>query len=282
MKTLGHRGCILRNKPFQNSMEAFKLALQYTNGFETDACLTKDGDVVFIHEEVSTDENGKPLSSLPLYLDETSASKLKGRILANISTQEVKKFKLKDGQSLPFFEEIAPLLTGTEKVWNIELKAHNVTAVVAKKLKKCFKENTLNPEQIILSSFDHEALKLVKQELPSVKFGALFVAQNDPIERLNPWRDDAEGFYMPLTEKNLTRPLIQELKPHYFIGPHTELNEAQINMIQTHYPTAKICIWVCGEYNNFEENEFDKQIEHFAKKQKLDTIIVDDIIKHKI
>ena len=68
MKILGHRGCILKGKPFQNSLKAFKLAIQYTNGFETDACLTKDGDVVFIHEEITTDEHSTPLSSIPLYL----------------------------------------------------------------------------------------------------------------------------------------------------------------------------------------------------------------------
>ncbi|MAI08924.1 MAG: hypothetical protein CMF61_08205 [Magnetococcales bacterium] len=282
MKILGHRGCILKGKPFQNSLKAFNLAIQYTNGFETDACLTKDGDIAFIHEEITTDEHGTPLSSMPLYLDEASTLKLQKRTLCELSTKEVKTLSLKDGQPIPFFEDIVPLFTKTDKIWNIELKAHKVTPVIIQKLKACFKANTLTPEQIILSSFDHEALKLVKQELPDVKFGALFVAHDHPVERLNPWRDDPEGFYMPLTEQNLTRPLIQALKPQFIIGPHTELNETQINMVKTHYPQAKMCIWVCGEYNNFKETDFDKQIEHFAKQGKLDSIIVDDIIKHKI
>ena len=48
MKILGHRGCILSDgKPYQNSLEAFKIALEYSDGLETDACVCKDGEVFF-------------------------------------------------------------------------------------------------------------------------------------------------------------------------------------------------------------------------------------------
>lgn len=280
MKVLGHRGCIIKGKPYQNSLGAFKLALEYSDGFETDACLTKDGEVVFIHEEV-TGTQESPASSLPLYLDKVSIEAVNERVLQDISSAEVKTFKLKDGQKIPFFEDILPLFKNNDKTWNIELKGHNVAPVVIKKLQKAFDADDIKPQQVVVSSFDHVALHMVKEKLPQVKIGALFVAHNDPVERLNPWRDDNEGFYMPLTEQNLTRPLIQTLNPHFIIGPHTELNETQINMVKIHYPQAKVCIWVCGEYNNFEATEFDSQIERFAKDGRLATIIVDDILKHK-
>lgn len=281
MKILGHRGCILQNKPFQNSVEAFKLALQHTQGFETDACLSADGDIFFIHEEVQSIDD-KVTSSLPLYLDEASTQKLNGHILKDIPTAEVKTFKLKDGQGIPTFEDIAPLFKNQpNKIWNIELKGHQVTPHIIQKLQKAFAEGRLIEKQIILSSFDHLALKDVRINLPHVKIGALFIAEFDDLKPLNPWRKDDEGFYMPMTEKNISRPLIQELNPEYIIAPHTELNEKQINRIQIHHKTAQFVIWVCGEYNNFDQADFNKKVRYFSLKNQLSCIIVDDIIQWK-
>jgi glycerophosphoryl diester phosphodiesterase len=280
MKIFGHRGCILNNKQFQNYIEAFKLALKYTHGFETDACLSADGDVFFIHEEVQT-VDGRITSSLPLYLDEASVQTLQGRILQDISTEELRTFKLQDGQHIPTFEDLCPLFTDTSKIWNIELKAHQVTPVVIEKLKQAFAAGTLKEEQIVLSSFDHTALQQVRQALPQITIGALFVAETDALEPLNPWRKDDNGFYMPLTDENLSRPLMQSLKPDYIIGPHTELTEKQILRIQKHHPKAQFIIWVCGEYHHFDATDFDQKVQKFSAENKLSCIIVDDILRWK-
>lgn len=281
MLILGHRGCILKDQPYQNSLEAFKLANKLVDGIECDACLTADNDVVFIHEEVTISSKGKPLSSLPLYLDETSTQKLNNRTLQEIDSDEVRTFRLKDGSNIPFFEDVAKLFHHNTKTWNIELKGHGVTPFVIEKLEHQFKNGLIQPEQVVLSSFDHVALHEVAQKLPMVKIGAIFTAKVDVPKPLNPWRNDAEGFYFPLTAENLQRDTVQKLKPHFIIAPHTELNDAQMKLIQQHFKNSQLIVWVCGEYNNFSSVEFDKKLTKFANNQTLATIIVDDIVKRQ-
>ena len=110
MYVLAHRG--YSGKAPENTMAAFELALAAgADGLELDVHITKDGEVVVIHDhtlERTTNGRGR--------VEELTYSELAQFDAGSWFGEEFR------GQRLPKLSEVCELIRGTDKIFNVELK----------------------------------------------------------------------------------------------------------------------------------------------------------------
>ena len=144
---LGHRG--FSGKFPENSLLAFKKAIEAgADGVELDVWLTKDGRVIVMHDET---------------IDRTSD--MSGR-QKDMTLEELKRADIGGGERIPTLEEVFEVLPENALV-NVELKDRDAVEEVA----KIVKEN--NPERVLISSFDIEALKEYRKHDGETRIGLL-------------------------------------------------------------------------------------------------------------
>jgi len=256
MLILGHRGFI-GPSPYQNSRQAFTIAVTDGDGFETDACLSQDGDVFLIHEAKYADAAKGVEYSLAEHLDTASAARLGSRRIDQLPAAEVRMLRLKDGQPIPTLREALELVgahSGT--LLNIELKAHNVAEPVARLVQSAIERKSIAPEALLMSSFNHYALPLIRRALPTIKTGAIFIGADQPTKPLFPWHSDDQSAYTSLTPTALQNPVLRETKPDCFVIPEEILTADTLAMIASAFPDAKIAAWVFTEKGNFDLPRF--------------------------
>lgn len=147
----------------ENTLESFKLAVsQGADGIELDVQLTKDGELVVIHDEE---------------IDRTSNANgyVKDYIL-----EELKKFNFNYGNEnykevkIPTLKEVYELLKPTNLIINVELK----TGIffyegIEEKVLKLAKEMRME-DRIIYSSFNHYTIKKIKELNNKARTGLLY------------------------------------------------------------------------------------------------------------
>ncbi|GAB6135918.1 glycerophosphodiester phosphodiesterase family protein [Thermococcus prieurii] len=164
---LGHRGCM--GKLPENSLLAFKKAVEAgADGVELDVWLTKDSKVIVMHDET---------------IDRTSD--MSGR-QKDMTLEELKRADIGLGERIPTLEEVFEVLP-RDALINVELKDGDAVKEVA----KIVKEN--NPERVLISSFDVEALRGYRRFDEETRMG-LLIDREDVLpmvpklkEELNLW-----------------------------------------------------------------------------------------------
>ncbi len=161
MKVYAHRG--YSGKYPENTMLAFQKALEAgTDGVEMDVQLSRDGEVVIIHDETldrTTDGTG-------FVKDYTLAELKKLNATKTFAGQY-------DKQEIPTFEEFCAWLKGAGIIANVELK--NSVIYYPEMEKKCvdlIRKYDVE-KQIIFSSFNHASLFKLKELAPDIPVGAL-------------------------------------------------------------------------------------------------------------
>lgn len=180
VKIWAHRGCS-KAMP-ENTLESFRAAaeLERLTGIELDVQLTKDGELVVIHDENvkrTTDGDGE---------------------VRDYTLEELKKLKIstQDGfTQIPTFREVLTLLAPycREKglLINVELKTGKVRYEgIEKKTLELVKEFELE-DYIIYSSFLADSIAEVKKLAPKAKTGMLAGDLADCIEGMRKTRADA-------------------------------------------------------------------------------------------
>ncbi|MCL0312441.1 glycerophosphodiester phosphodiesterase [Apilactobacillus sp. TMW 2.2459] len=139
----GHRGYPARFP--ENSLEGFRYAIDNNiDGLEFDVHLTKDNVPIVIHDETvtrTTDGVG---------------------YIKDMDLSDVKKFKLRNGETIPTLEELLRIVEHKEIFLNLELKTNkikyeNIEWIVTKLIDQF---HIINP--IIYSSFNLKSLKNLK------------------------------------------------------------------------------------------------------------------------
>ena len=147
VKVLGHRGYSERFP--ENSLLAFRKAIEAgADGVELDVWLTGDGRVVVMHDET---------------IDRTSD--MNGR-QKEMTLEELKRADIGLGERIPTLEEAFEALPENALV-NVELKDREAVGEVA----KIVKEN--NPDRVLVSSFDVEALREYRRHDGQTRVGLL-------------------------------------------------------------------------------------------------------------
>ena len=147
----------------ENTLEAFKLAIDMgADGIELDVQLSKDEELVVIHdEEIDRTSNGKGF-------------------VKDYTLKELKKFNFNNSNSnydnakIPTLREVFELFKSTEMIINVELK----TGVffyegIEEKVLSLAKEMKME-KRIIYSSFNHYSVVKVKELDENAKIGLLY------------------------------------------------------------------------------------------------------------
>lgn len=166
-KILAHRGASAYAP--ENTMEAFRLAVeQQADGFEIDINLTKDGEIVVIHDDS---------------IDRTSDGK--GDI-THYTLSELKKFNFNKGfedqyatAGIPTLREVLELVKEHDLYLNIEVKdilsKMNLYAGLGSAAAELVREYGLT-ENVIFSSFNHASMVRLKEEYPEMRTALLYIA----------------------------------------------------------------------------------------------------------
>jgi len=163
MYVLAHRG--YSGKAPENTMAAFELAVKSgADGLELDVHITKDGEVVVIHDDTvdrTTDGTGR-------VEDYTYEELLK----FDAGSWFGEEFK---GERLPTLADVCEIVKGTDLIFNVELKAGVNFQALTEKVSDLINKYDLVSNTII-SSFNHYALAYSKQVNPDLRTAILYSA----------------------------------------------------------------------------------------------------------
>ncbi len=229
MNIIAHRGSS-KTAP-ENTKSAFKQAIKdQADGIELDVHLTADNQAIVIHDPT---------------IDRTS----KGRgFIKDLNLKELKKYDFGSHFGDEFKDE--KLLTLTEALEiikdvdliNIEIKkGYNINQGIEEKVLKSIEKSNLRNE-VIISSFNHDSLKLLKNIKSNITIAPLFYAR-----LYNPWEyaKSIKAEYLHLYYKMVNEEIIenchqQGIKVNVFtVDKSNELNkmiEYNVDGIITNYP----------------------------------------------
>ena len=165
----GHRGASAYAP--ENTLEAFRLAMDMgADGFELDVHLSKDGELVVIHDETvdrTTDGTG--------LVRELTLAQLKALDASNGK-------EAYQGARIPTLEEVFELIRDTRHLVNVEIKTDECfyPGLEEKCLELAARMGV--EDRVIYSSFNHFTLLKLRQLKPDLKLGMLF---GDIM--VNPW-----------------------------------------------------------------------------------------------
>ncbi len=166
IKTYAHRG--FSGLYPENTMIAFKKAVEegFCDGIELDVHLSKDDELVIIHDEkVDRTTNGTG------FVKDMSLNELK-TLDANI---KFKDFYAK--QQIPTFEEYCEYIKDKNIITNIEVKTNLIYYPnIEEKLLKMIDNYNLN-NKVVISSFNHSSVIITKQINENIKCGLLVESQ---------------------------------------------------------------------------------------------------------
>lgn len=154
-KICAHRG-MLKQKT-ENTISSFKEAMKYDiDSIELDVHLTKDNKLVVFH-----DFTLERMCDVNEYIGE-------------LTYDEIKKIKINNEDNIPLFEEVLDLFTDTDINLNVELKSSSyLYNDIEQKTVNMIKDYNME-DYTIFSSFDHRALKNIKEIDETLKVGALY------------------------------------------------------------------------------------------------------------
>ena len=216
MKRFAHRG-VMTLQP-ENTMSAFRLALDTgADGIETDVHLTKDGELVLIHDESlerTTDGSG---------------------LVSSYTLDELRRFnagvRFSQQEVIPTLQELLELVRDESIRLNLEVKTDVLRYVgIESRLLDIIDSSDINPSRILFSSFNHETVHRLKKSRPDIE-AAILLAQPlyDTVGYLESVGADSVHPHID----RITDEEIQSLQRHGVpVRPYTIKTEAQLERCQ--------------------------------------------------
>ena len=160
-KVWAHRGA--SGYAPENTLDAFQKAVEMgADGIELDVQMTKDSELVVIHDEtIDRVSNGKG------WVKDYTYEELK-KINFNKTHLEYTK------EEIPTLEQVYRLIKPTNLTINVEMKTGNTfyPGMEDKVLELTKKYDMM--DRIIVSSFNHYTIRSMKEKCPELKTGALY------------------------------------------------------------------------------------------------------------
>ncbi|KAA1040135.1 glycerophosphodiester phosphodiesterase [Macrococcus equipercicus] len=166
VKIFAHRG--YKKKFPENSMLAFRKAIEYgADGIELDVHLTADEQLVVIHDDT---------------LDRTTN---RSGTVKDLTFAELRKAKIRTGrftyERIPLLKDVLDLLKDTPLELNIEIKG-KTGGVLEARLIELLARYSMD-ERLIISSFQLESVRRIKQLQPALETAYLYSRYVD-----RPWQ----------------------------------------------------------------------------------------------
>ncbi|OOM79965.1 glycerophosphodiester phosphodiesterase [Clostridium sp. BL-8] len=216
IKVWGHRGA--SGYAPENTLEAFQMAVEMkADGIELDVQLTKDGELVVIH-----DETIERVSNGTGWVKDYTLKELKGFNYNKMHPE----YKFSE---IPTLNEVYALLKNTNLYINVELKTGIIfyDSIEEKVLELA---NMMNiQDRIIYSSFNHYSVMKIKELSPEAKLGFLYTDGFIDMPR-----------YCKKMRVNSIHPSFNNLKYHNFIES-CKKNRLQINVWNVRDSDIKYC-----------------------------------------
>lgn len=161
-KIIAHRGA--SGYAPENTMAAFELAIKMgAHGIETDVHLTKDGEVVIIHDE-RLDRTTNGIGYIKDYTYE--------QLLKFNANNHMEQYEY---CPIPKLSDLLQLVKENKILLNIELKTDVIQYVdIEKKVLDLVKEYQIE-DKVIYSSFNHYTINTIKKLNPTAKVGLLYM-----------------------------------------------------------------------------------------------------------
>lgn len=186
MQIYAHRGSSGTHP--ENTLSSFREAAKLAvHGVEFDVHMTKDDELVVIHDE---------------RIDRTSNG---SGFIKDMTFEELRQYDYGSwfssafsGEVIPTLEEVLGVFAETDHKLNIELKSDvfPYDGMVEKVISLVTSLEIQS--RVILSSFDHEAIRLVKKLSPEIETGALFMeALVNPYDYIRSIPADSLHLFMP-------------------------------------------------------------------------------------
>jgi glycerophosphoryl diester phosphodiesterase len=207
---IAHRGAA--GEAPENTLASFQLGLeQGAGGIELDVHLSKNGDIIVMHDETldrTTDGTGSII--------ETETSDIK-RLDAGSWFGE--KYK---GEKVPLLEEVFELVPRSILI-NVEIK-NSYNGKMETKLAEFLRMHK-RLENVVISSFNHKCLRRLKEQEPKAKVGLLYAAN----------LDDHTGYAQQLGMD------VYSLHPHFHLIDKEDVQKATLTGLHVYpYTVNKI------------------------------------------
>ncbi|WP_053368128.1 glycerophosphodiester phosphodiesterase [Bacillus sp. FJAT-27245] len=162
-KIYAHRGS--KGTHPENTLEAFKEAIRLgVNGIELDVHLSKDGELVVIHDE-TVDRTTNGLGKVR----DMTLGELKGLDAGSWFGWEFQ------GAAIPALDEVLELLAGTGIMLNVEIKSDVIPYEgIEQKVLEVLERHSYK-EHAIISSFNHYSLKKIRELDSEIETAILFM-----------------------------------------------------------------------------------------------------------
>ncbi|UAC47998.1 glycerophosphodiester phosphodiesterase [Bacillus aquiflavi] len=222
----------------ENTSAAFKEAVRLgVDGIELDVHLTKDNELVVIHDEtVDRTTNGSG------YVKEMTLAEIKS---LDAGSWFSSKF---ESETIPTLSEVLELLKDTKKILNIEIKNDLVhyEGIEAKVLAEI--EKYSYKDRIIVSSFNHQSIAKIKKQDKEIETALLTMIElDDPVQYANKLGAAAIHVYEPVAFSNMTKNVMENNLPVRTFTINDEKKMKQlisngISAIMTDYPEKAMAI----------------------------------------
>lgn len=170
IRIFAHRG--FSSVAPENTMAAFRQAAEAgADGLELDVHLTKDGEVVVIHDETvkrTTDGRGRVRDLTLMEIRRLDAGSWFGKEFA--------------GERIPVLQEVLELAAERNLWLNIELKNNKFSYPTLEEKVLEATDRFGRREKTIFSSFNHHSLRRLKEQHPEVDVAILYMAN-----LIDPW-----------------------------------------------------------------------------------------------
>lgn len=199
MEIYAHRGASGTHP--ENTIAAFQEAARLPiEGVEFDVHLTKDGEVVVIHDEkINRTSNGKGL------VQDMTLAELKQYDFGSWFSEQFR------GETIPTLQEVLDVFKDTNHKMNIEIKTDVYHYEgIEEKVIAIVKANQLE-ERVVISSFNHESLQIVHYLQPDLEIAALLMeAIIEPARYLQLLNAEALHLFLPSANRTSIKNMIAD------------------------------------------------------------------------
>ncbi|MDB2404975.1 glycerophosphodiester phosphodiesterase family protein [Alphaproteobacteria bacterium] len=195
-KLIGHRG--ISGFAPENTMAGFNIAKKYFKWIEVDACLTSDDKVVLFHDEFLnklTNDNGK--------ISDKTFNELQ-ELNVNLKFPEYGDCKIS------LLSDLLNFVIKNNMYVNIEIKHYDKRwKLLTNKIIEIIEKSKVNTENLLFSSFKHDALIHLNKKKPKWKIGHLFYSDTTNWQKKC---KDVNAKSIHLYNKNITKSIISQAK----------------------------------------------------------------------
>jgi glycerophosphoryl diester phosphodiesterase len=252
VKILGHRGRRYSRHYDENARAAFDEGLRHADGVEADIAVSKEGTPYIVHDisvQYVPHWFTRSRYTLGESLDRASRKKAAGRRLDEMSDEEIATLRLrKGGRIMRLSELFAISARAPKKTLNLELKTPDAVPGLIKELNHAMSYGRVRKSQLIVSSFDAEALLRMKEADPQIRRALLLLPEKTLTAPIYPWKEDKTSLYRPFTAATLQHSSVAAAAPHYFCITSGMLTEKNVALLDREAKGAKLMVWIPREY----------------------------------